>query len=349
MTARELEILRECWSVRGRYWQVFPGLLNGRVPWRSRPIWLLMGGRGSGKTRAGAEWVRALVRQDPDASAERMSRLALVGETFAAARDVMVEGPAGLLASYARRRSGRSGRRPAPARMAERRRRPCVLGRGSGQPARAAIRGRLGRRARQMAPRRGELGHAAVRAPPGRAAAPARHDDAAADAAAEAAAGRSADRGQPRARRGDNAEQSGAGLPRRRSSAATPARGSAARSSTAKCRGPRPTRSGSASAIEAGRVRPRRRSRRIVVAVDPPASSAQRRRCLRHRRRRHRRGRARLCARRRDAAGPEPADWAARGRRALSPPGGRRARRRDQPGRRHGRERAPRGRSRPCR
>jgi len=103
MTARELEILRECWSVRGRYWQVFPGLLNGRVPWRSRPIWLLMGGRGSGKTRAGAEWVRALVRRDPDASAERMSRLALVGETFAPARDVMVEGPAGLLASYARR------------------------------------------------------------------------------------------------------------------------------------------------------------------------------------------------------------------------------------------------------
>ena len=49
MTARELENLRECWSVRGRYWQVFPGLLNGRVPWRSRPIWLMLGGRGCGQ------------------------------------------------------------------------------------------------------------------------------------------------------------------------------------------------------------------------------------------------------------------------------------------------------------
>src|SRR4051812_3236816 len=103
MTTRELENLRECWSVRGRYWQVFPGLLNGPNPWRSRPTWLLMGGRGSGKTRAGAEWVRALVRRDPDAASERISRLALIGETFAAARDVMVEGPAGLLASYAHR------------------------------------------------------------------------------------------------------------------------------------------------------------------------------------------------------------------------------------------------------
>ena len=54
--------------------------------------WLLMGGRGAGKTRAGSEWVRALV------GGERpVSPVALVGETLAQARAIMVEGESGLL------------------------------------------------------------------------------------------------------------------------------------------------------------------------------------------------------------------------------------------------------------
>jgi phage terminase large subunit-like protein len=52
--------------------------------------WLIMAGRGSGKTRAGAEWIRR--------AKDRSSPLALVGATAADVRDVMVEGPAGLLA-----------------------------------------------------------------------------------------------------------------------------------------------------------------------------------------------------------------------------------------------------------
>ena len=60
-----------------------------------------MGGRGAGKTRAGAEWVRGLVAGVPWLTPEPVSRIALVGETFAAARDVMVEGPAGLLEAHA--------------------------------------------------------------------------------------------------------------------------------------------------------------------------------------------------------------------------------------------------------
>jgi len=52
--------------------------------------WLILGGRGAGKTRAGAEWIRQQAR-DP-------IRIALVGETLADVRDVMVEGPSGLLA-----------------------------------------------------------------------------------------------------------------------------------------------------------------------------------------------------------------------------------------------------------
>ena len=57
--------------------------------WR---VWLLMAGRGFGKTRAGAEWVRSV------AEADGAARIALVGATLHEARSVMVEGPSGLLA-----------------------------------------------------------------------------------------------------------------------------------------------------------------------------------------------------------------------------------------------------------
>jgi phage terminase large subunit-like protein len=58
--------------------------------WRT---WLILGGRGAGKTRAGAEWVRA-VAADPRA------RIALVGETEHDVREVMIEGVSGLLAVH---------------------------------------------------------------------------------------------------------------------------------------------------------------------------------------------------------------------------------------------------------
>jgi phage terminase large subunit-like protein len=53
--------------------------------------WLILAGRGWGKTRTGAEWVRSL------AEAASVARIALVGPTAADVRDVMVEGPSGLL------------------------------------------------------------------------------------------------------------------------------------------------------------------------------------------------------------------------------------------------------------
>jgi len=60
--------------------------------WRGRwRIWLLLAGRGFGKTRAGAEWVRALVER------KRAGRIALVGPTSADCRDVMIEGESGIL------------------------------------------------------------------------------------------------------------------------------------------------------------------------------------------------------------------------------------------------------------
>lgn len=76
-----------------------PGLCRTRGPWT---IWLMLGGRGAGKTRTGAEWVRGIALGLPDFSEAPMGRIALVGETFADARNVMVEGPAGILAVHAR-------------------------------------------------------------------------------------------------------------------------------------------------------------------------------------------------------------------------------------------------------
>src|SRR6516164_2190242 len=65
---------------------------NQRPPdgdWRT---WLMLMGRGAGKTRAAAEWVRRRV----ESGAAR--RLALVGATAADVRDTMVDGESGLLA-----------------------------------------------------------------------------------------------------------------------------------------------------------------------------------------------------------------------------------------------------------
>ena len=65
-------------------------------------VWLVLGGRGAGKTRTGAEWVRGLaLGQAPFATAP-VGRIALIGETQADARDVMVEGVSGLLAVHRR-------------------------------------------------------------------------------------------------------------------------------------------------------------------------------------------------------------------------------------------------------
>jgi len=54
--------------------------------------WLIVAGRGFGKTRSGAEWTRSMVES------REAGRLALVGPTAADARDVMVEGESGILA-----------------------------------------------------------------------------------------------------------------------------------------------------------------------------------------------------------------------------------------------------------
>jgi phage terminase large subunit-like protein len=57
----------------------------------------MLGGRGSGKTRAGAEWVRAIAHGE---WGERAKYIALIAPTHAEARLVMIEGQSGLLSVH---------------------------------------------------------------------------------------------------------------------------------------------------------------------------------------------------------------------------------------------------------
>lgn len=79
------------WSI----WARPDGQLPPPGDWTS---WLILGGRGSGKTRAGAEWVRAEIEGSTPLAKGKRRRLALVAETADQARDVMVLGESGLLA-----------------------------------------------------------------------------------------------------------------------------------------------------------------------------------------------------------------------------------------------------------
>ena len=69
-----------------------------QYPLGQRPAtWLVMGGRGAGKTRLGAEWVNSLVRGLSPFADRRHYQIALIGETLGDVREVMVEGPSGIV------------------------------------------------------------------------------------------------------------------------------------------------------------------------------------------------------------------------------------------------------------
>lgn len=84
MSVRQQRALRTHWQLWAHDGQLAP-----EGDWQR---WLIMAGRGFGKTRAGAEWVRSVAEADPAA------RIALIGATLGEARAVMVEGESGLLA-----------------------------------------------------------------------------------------------------------------------------------------------------------------------------------------------------------------------------------------------------------
>lgn len=75
--------IRYFWKLWARPAQIAPA-----GNWRT---WLISAGRGFGKTRAGAEWVREYARRHPEC------RIALVGASLGEVRAVMVEGESGLI------------------------------------------------------------------------------------------------------------------------------------------------------------------------------------------------------------------------------------------------------------
>ena len=77
------------------FWAL-PHQLPPDADWRA---WVILGGRGAGKTRAGAEWVRSMVEGAMPLDPGRARRVALVGETYDQVRDVMVFGDSGILRS----------------------------------------------------------------------------------------------------------------------------------------------------------------------------------------------------------------------------------------------------------
>ena len=76
------------------FWAL-PHQLPSEGAWKS---WVIMGGRGAGKTRAGAEWIRSEVEGARPLHPGRSRRVALVGETLEQVREVMVFGESGILA-----------------------------------------------------------------------------------------------------------------------------------------------------------------------------------------------------------------------------------------------------------
>ncbi|WP_248313325.1 terminase family protein [Bosea sp. F3-2] len=89
-----VEVVQEAWGLWSR------GDQKPLQPPKS--IWLVLGGRGAGKTRTGAEWVKGMALGHPPFADMRTERIALVGETQGQVRDVMIEGVSGLLAIHTR-------------------------------------------------------------------------------------------------------------------------------------------------------------------------------------------------------------------------------------------------------
>lgn len=87
LNEQELREWRWHWGLKARAAQLPPP-----GDWR---VWLLLAGRGFGKTRTGAEWANAVAEHDPDA------RIALVAANLGEARAIMVEGESGIMAVMA--------------------------------------------------------------------------------------------------------------------------------------------------------------------------------------------------------------------------------------------------------
>jgi phage terminase large subunit-like protein len=97
LSKRELDALATDWPFWARPDQLPPARAQGGEDWA---VWLILGGRGAGKTRTGAEWVRQCATGAHRHAAPKAGRIALIGETFADVREVMIDGVSGLMAVH---------------------------------------------------------------------------------------------------------------------------------------------------------------------------------------------------------------------------------------------------------
>nr|WP_280951590.1 terminase family protein [Phyllobacterium endophyticum] len=89
MSLQEAEAVYPEWICQGRVTQLPP-----RSEWQT---WLILGGRGSGKTRMGAEWVNGVAQAYRPFATRASCNIALVGETLGDVREVMIDGPSGIM------------------------------------------------------------------------------------------------------------------------------------------------------------------------------------------------------------------------------------------------------------
>ena len=94
LSSNEIQFLDGDWTVWSREDQ--------QPPPGDWTTWLVLGGRGAGKTRAGAEWVRGVALGAPGFAERPAGRIALVAETYSDLREVMIDGVSGLLAVHRR-------------------------------------------------------------------------------------------------------------------------------------------------------------------------------------------------------------------------------------------------------
>jgi phage terminase large subunit-like protein len=91
LTGNELEWFRSAFGLYSHGHQREPESGQGGAPWVT---WLMLGGRGAGKTLSGAMWVKRFALAHPNA------RIALIGETEHDVREVMIEGVSGILRAH---------------------------------------------------------------------------------------------------------------------------------------------------------------------------------------------------------------------------------------------------------
>ncbi len=93
LTERAAESINYDWRWNARPNQLLPGTDGASNETKDWVFWLVLAGRGFGKTRTGAETSREWA-EDPSA------RILMVAPTAADVRDVMIEGPSGLMSCY---------------------------------------------------------------------------------------------------------------------------------------------------------------------------------------------------------------------------------------------------------